>query len=117
MIRTLSILAYLAATPALAGDVEIVGAEAQPGSNGWRFAVTLKHGDTGWSHYADAWEIRLADGTVLGTRVLAHPHENEQPFTRTLSGVAIPESVTEVVVHARDKTHGWSPQTLTLRLR
>ena len=33
------------------------------------------------------------DGKVLGYRKLHHPHENEQPFTRSLSGVEIPDEV------------------------
>jgi len=41
--------------------------------SGGRFDVTLSHGDTGWDDYADGWRIELEDGTILGTRVLAHP--------------------------------------------
>jgi len=44
---------------------------------------------------------------VLATRTLLHPHENEQPFTRSLSGVRIPDGVTEVIVRAHDKVHGY----------
>ncbi len=47
--------------------------------------VTLSHPDTGWDHYADGWEVIAADGNRLGLRVLAHPHVNEQPFTRSLT--------------------------------
>ena len=43
--------------------------------------VTVQHADTGWDHYADAWEVLAPDGTVLGTRTLLHPHTDEQPFT------------------------------------
>ena len=65
------------------------------------FSVTLAHPDTGWDHFADAWRVELADGTVLGERVLVHPHEAEQPFTRSLSGVAIPEGVGQVFIRSR----------------
>jgi len=34
-----------------------------------------------------------------------HPHENEQPFTRSLSGVVIPEGITEVTLRAKDSVH------------
>ena len=57
------------------------------------FSVTLEHADEGWSHYADQWEVLSLDGNLLGKRVLHHPHENEQPFTRSLSGVAIPPEI------------------------
>jgi len=72
----------------------------------YRFDVTVRHGDTGWQHYADRWEILAVDGSVLGTRVLAHPHVDEQPFTRSLSGVRIPPEITMVRIRAGDSVHG-----------
>lgn len=50
-----------------------------------RFDVTISHPDTGWDHYADGWAVEDAQGNQLGLRVLAHPHETEQPFTRSLT--------------------------------
>lgn len=102
--------------PALAGNVEIVDATAKQSSNAWTFSVTLKHDDTGWDHYADLWQVFAPDGKLLGERVLLHPHENEQPFTRSLSGVTIPQDVTEVIIRARDNVHGVSPQEYRLKL-
>ena len=50
----------------------------------WRFDVTVRHNDEGWDHYADAWQvIDPGSGDILGERILAHPHDNEQPFTRS----------------------------------
>ncbi|MGG7567133.1 hypothetical protein ACQ5SO_13345 [Rhodovulum sp. DZ06] len=112
----LVLLLALLPLPALAGEVEIVAAEAREGAGGWRFDVTLRHGDTGWDHYADAWRVLGPDGAVLGTRTLLHPHETEQPFTRALSGVRIPAGVSEVRIEARDSVHGWAPTTLTVAL-
>ncbi|MEM6744988.1 MAG: hypothetical protein AAF676_14835 [Pseudomonadota bacterium] len=97
----------LAAGAALAGPAEVVDVSATPSGATWRFDVTVAHGDEGWEHYADAWEVRLPSGEVLGTRELLHPHVTEQPFTRSLSGVAIPEGATAVEVFARDSVHGW----------
>jgi hypothetical protein len=34
----------------------------------YRFDVTVRHADTGWDHYADAWDILTPDGTLLGSR-------------------------------------------------
>jgi hypothetical protein len=78
------------------------------------FAVTVESTDTGWEKYADAWEVRGPDGAVLGERVLAHPHENEQPFTRSLSGVEIPTAVAEVTVAAHDLVLGFCGDELTV---
>jgi hypothetical protein len=98
-----------------ANDVEIVHASFRHAGDGWSVDVTLRHADTGWEHYADAWRVVADDGGVLGTRTLYHPHENEQPFTRSL-GVKIPAGMTTVYVEAHDKVHGWSPQRVRVDL-
>ena len=55
-------------------------------------------------------------GDLLATRTLYHPHEKEQPFTRSLSGVVIPPVTPVVFVEAHDKVHGWSKQRLRVDL-
>lgn len=102
-----AILAALTnASPAVAGEADVVAAEARQGADGaWSFSVTVRHADTGWDHYADAWEVRAPDGTVLGTRTLLHPHVAEQPFTRSLGGVVVPDGVATVTICARDSVH------------
>jgi len=109
--------AMFAAQPAIAGEADVVGVKAALQSDGiWRFDVTVRHADAGWDHYADKWDVVGPDGTVLGTRVLLHPHDNEQPFTRSLSGVAIPDAVTEVTVRAHDSEHGYGGAEMTVEL-
>jgi len=97
----------LIATTALADAPEVVAVTATQSGGSWRFDVTLSHSDTGWDHYADGWEVIDADGNQLGERPLAHPHVNEMPFTRSQSGIVIPEGVTEVYIRARDNVNGW----------
>lgn len=80
--------------------------EAAAYANG-RLSVTLSHPDTGWDHYADAWEVLDANGESLGLRVLAHPHVDEQPFTRSLA-IDLPDGTTEVRLRARCTVTGWS---------
>lgn len=111
--------ALLAALPAsaAAGEANVVAAKAERTSDGaWRFDVTVRHDDIGWEHYADRFEVVAPDGTVLGTRVLLHPHETEQPFTRSLDGVAIPEGVDTVEIRAHDKVHGLGGSAVTVEL-
>ncbi|MEZ4863230.1 MAG: hypothetical protein R3C14_18070 [Caldilineaceae bacterium] len=86
------------------------------GENTWSFDVTLTYPDSGWEDYADGWQVATPEGGILATRILLHPHETEQPFTRGLSGVVIPANVTTVVIRSHDLVSGYSPDTLTLDL-
>ncbi|MEN0041086.1 MAG: hypothetical protein AAF764_07075 [Pseudomonadota bacterium] len=93
---------------ASAGGAVVEKIDAMQSGNGtWRFDVTVSHGDEGWDHYADAWEVLAPDGTLLARRVLAHPHVDEQPFTRSKSGIKIPDDLDHVMVRARDSVHGY----------
>jgi hypothetical protein len=83
----------------------------------WRFEVTVRHGDEGWDHYADAWHVIDAEsGEILGERILAHPHDNEQPFIRSQSGIAIPTDLTRVVVRAKCNIHGFGGREIPVDL-
>jgi hypothetical protein len=82
----------------------------------FRFDVTIASADTGWDKYADAWEVRAENGEVLGTRVLAHPHVDEQPFTRSLAGVDVPQGTQRVEIAARDSVEGFCGQTLSVSI-
>ena len=100
-----------------AGEVTVVGAKAfNRGNNIYRFDVTLRHADKGWKHYADSWEILTEKGTLLGKRVLLHPHENERPFTRSLNNVRIPEGIKIVIVRGHDKIHKFGGKNFKLVL-
>ena len=115
MIRAV-LLFCAAALPAFADTPVVEAVTATRGADGWRFDVTVSHPDTGWDHYADGWRVEDEAGTDLGTRVLMHPHVTEQPFTRSLGGVAIPDGTARVYVRARDSVHGWSePYAVDLR--
>ena len=109
-------LSFIFATSALADSPQITGIKANSSANGWRFDVTILHPDTGWEDYADGWRVELSDGSILGTRELLHPHVNEQPFTRSLSSVLIPEGTTTVYLRARDNVGGWAEQTTAYEL-
>ena len=98
----------LLAAPALADRPVIEHVEAMRRDSGWRFDVTVRHADAGWDHHADGWTILTETGTPLAHRELLHPHDDEQPFTRSLSGVAIPEGAERVILRAHDTVHGWS---------
>ena len=112
-----SVLLLLAAGSSGAGEADVIAVEVEQTAPGvYAFQVTLLHEDEGWDHFADRWDILAMDGTLLGSRVLAHPHVDEQPFTRSLSGVAIDPSITEVVVRAHDSVHGEGGVAVTVAL-
>lgn len=114
-----ALLAILGAPPlAHAGEADVVAAKFSRAADGtFRFDVTVRHADAGWDHYADKWQVTGADGTVFGERVLAHPHDDEQPFTRSQSGIAIPEGTDRVLVRAHDKVHGWGGIEISVDLQ
>jgi hypothetical protein len=87
-------------------------------SNGsWRFDVTVRHNDEGWDHYADAWQVvDPKNGKVLGERILAHPHETEQPFTRSQSGITVPNGLFRVLVRAKCNVHGFGGREVLVDL-
>jgi len=109
ILTVLALTAAADAGEAGAGEVEVVGVKVSGGPDSYYFSVTLLHADTGWDHYADRWQVLAPDGKVLGTRVLVHPHVDEQPFTRSLSGVKIPPGMKRVHIRAHDMVHGNSP--------
>ncbi len=96
---------------------DVIAATASADGDGaWRFDVTLSSPYDTPDRYADAWRVVAPDGTVLGVRELLHDHQNEQPFTRSLSGVVIPDAVTSVTIEGRDQRNGWGGATVEVAL-
>jgi hypothetical protein len=111
------LLSLTTSQAALSGPADVVKVKVTKSGPGvYNFAVTVRHADAGWEHYADAWDVLGPDGAVLGTRTLAHPHVHEQPFTRSLSGVAIPKGIDKVRLRARDKVHGYGGAEVVVAL-
>jgi len=73
----------------------------------WCFGTTVRHNDQGWNHFANGWEVVDLDGKQLAFRQLGHPHDNEQPFTRSQCGINISANVTSVIVRASCNNHGY----------
>ncbi|MEO1029313.1 MAG: hypothetical protein AAFX02_09690 [Pseudomonadota bacterium] len=114
LLSAISILA-IATVPAHAGDADVLEAEiTKTGDRTYTISVTVEHGDDGWDHYADAWEVVGPDGKVIAKRILAHPHVNEQPFTRSKSGIKIPMGIDVVTIRAHDLEHGYGGAEIKL---
>lgn len=97
-------------------DVVAATAQRQPDGT-WMFSATLSSPYDTPDRYADAWRVLGPDGTALAIRELTHDHQNEQPFTRTLDGVVVPDGVSSVVVEGRDLQYGWGGATVSVALR
>jgi len=96
---------------------DIVAVQAtQEDSGGWRFDVTVSSPYDTPARYADAWRVLDPDGNELGIRVLTHDHANEQPFTRSQSGIQVPDGVNEVTIQGRDLANGWGGGDLVVEL-
>jgi hypothetical protein len=95
----------------------------QESQDTWHFSVTVEHPDTGWEDYADGWDIVLPDGSVAKpdpdspfTRLLLHPQETEQPFTRSQGGIVILHGITFVIVRAHDLVDGFGGREVVVDL-
>ena len=97
-------------TPVKAGQAQVIDVKISTlGDGQYRIETTLRHSDTGWKHYANAWFVYDKAGNLLGERILHHPHVNEQPFTRSLT-LKIPSTISEIVIKAQDSVHGLNEQ-------
>lgn len=89
--------------------------EGNPGY--WKITVTVRHNDQGWGHYADYWKVTDRDtGQLLGERILYHPHDNEQPFSRSASGIFIDKIVRYIEISARCNQHGFEGRRIIVDL-
>lgn len=95
---------------------DVVGADVSRGSETYHFEVTISSAYDSPGRYADAFRIVGDDGRVYGVRELLHDHSGEQPFTRSLGPVGIPESVEVVTIEARDLVYGWGGDTVEIAL-
>ncbi len=97
-----------------AGEADVVAVEVVKLEDGtFTFDVTVSHNDEGWKHYVNKWDVVGEGGTVFGTRTLYHPHVEEQPFARSLSGIKIPDGITKVTIRAHDSIHFYGGKVVT----
>jgi hypothetical protein len=84
------------------------------GGDTWTLSVTISSPYDSPERYADGWRVLSPDGEVLGKHELMHDHANEQPFTRSQTGLEIPQDVQEITVEARDLKNGYGGETVTI---
>ena len=113
----------LLANVALAGEADVLGVDVSckpaPGGRSasiCQFSVTVRHGDQGWEHYVNRWEIVDPEGKVIATRVLRHPHVEEQPFRRSMGRIRIQHAMPLVIVRASDGVHGTGGREIAVQV-
>ena len=103
----LFIAACVTLVPLFANEAVVEAVKVTKQDDTYCFAVRILHEDSGWDHYVNKYDVLDSDGKILATRTLVHPHEHEQPFIRSLSGVKI-EGKKVVFVRANDSVDGYS---------
>jgi hypothetical protein len=106
------------------GNADVLSVRAvETAKDIWTFEVTVSHPDKGWKDYANGWDVVLPDNTVLKTdpddeftRVLWHPHETEQPFTRSQRGLKIPSTIQKIRIRAHDLMNGFGGKEVVVDL-
>ncbi len=95
---------------------DVLDAQLEATGDTWRLSATLSSPYDTPERYADAFRALAPNGEELGVRVLLHDHANEQPFTRSLTGLEIPDDVDTVIVEGRDLEYGWGGDTVALEV-
>jgi hypothetical protein len=93
-------------------EAHVLAASLHKQTDSTTFTVTVRHRDEGWDHYADAFEI-TGERVNNGLRVLLHPHDSEQPFTRSQSHV---QAAGLITISAHDNVHGAGGSSISLDL-
>ena len=96
---------------------DVIAAKVKVAAPGvFDFDVTVSSPYDTPSRYADGFRVSTTEGKVLGERKLMHDHQTEQPFTRDLYSVKIPDGIAKVVVQARDQKYGYGGKTVEVLL-
>lgn len=111
-----STMVFVCSNLVIAGEADVIEAFAIKKGNTYTFKVTVAHDDEGWVHYANMWEVVSLEGEVLAVRVLTHPHETEQPFIRSLSGITLPKGTKSVIIRANDLVHELGGKTFRINI-
>ena len=95
---------------------DVIDATAVLDGSTWTISATLSSPYDTPERYADAWRVIDSDGIVYGERILTHDHASEQPFTRSESGIEIPDDVATVTIEGRDQEFGYGGDAFELTL-
>lgn len=95
---------------------DVLAAELSGGGDSYSLSVTMSSEYDSPDRYADGWRVLDPEGNELGTWELGHDHAGEQPFTRTQTGLEIPDGVDHVTIEGRDQANGYGGATVTVQV-
>lgn len=95
---------------------DVIKAELSAEGDTFSLSVTMSSEYDSPERYADGWRVLDPEGNVLATMELGHDHASEQPFTRTQSGVEIPEGVETVTIEGHDLENGYGGATVDVEV-
>ncbi|CAN5683396.1 hypothetical protein BH24ACT22_BH24ACT22_20130 [soil metagenome] len=84
------------------------------GGDTWSLSVTISSPYDSPERYADGWRVLSPNDEVLGKHELMHDHASEQPFTRSQTGLEIPQDVQKITVEGRDLKNGYGGKTVSI---
>lgn len=93
---------------------DVIAAELEADDGTYRLAVTISSPYDSAERYASGWRVIDPAGETLAEHRLAHDHADEQPFTRTQTGLEIPGNIEQVTIEGRDLTNGYGGGTVQL---
>lgn len=111
------LIGLLLGTPAHADEGDVEATKITRKGMGWRVEVTVRHPDSGWDHYINYWIVETHAGDEIARRKLLHPHVNEQPFTRSLTSLTVPDGVHKVYIRLHCKRDGLSKTRYMVKLK
>ncbi|WP_231251617.1 hypothetical protein [Nocardioides furvisabuli] len=91
---------------------DVIAVELRDDGDTYSLDVTMSSEYDSPERYADGWRVLDPDGNELGTMELAHDHAGEQPFTRSQSGLVIPDGVETITVEGHDLENGYGGATV-----
>ncbi len=91
---------------------DVIAVELRNDGDTWSLDVTMSSEYDTPERYADGWRVLDPDGNELGTMELTHDHASEQPFTRTQSGLEIPDGVETITIEGHDLENGYGGATV-----
>jgi hypothetical protein len=117
LLSVYSVISFFCYTNVFAEKADVLYIEIKnEGNTRYSFTVTIQHNDSGWDHYADRWEILTLDEKILAARILRHPHLHEQPVTRSLDFIPIPEITESIIVRAHCSRDGYGGKQVSVTL-